>query len=621
LLTARLAGAMVSGLQSVGVGACLKHFACNTQETDRLRVSADVDERALREIYLRAFELTIRDANPWAVMSAYNRINGVFASENPRLLTTVLREEWGYDGLVVSDWGAVHDPVVAVASGLDLRMPGRPADPRVRDALDDGSLDEATVDQVIARLRLLADRSAPLATMPVADLDANHDLTRRAAAESAVLLHNDRGLLPIDPTSVSSIGVIGELARTPRYQGAGSSAVNAHRVVNALDAFQERLGAAAIGFAAGYALEPGQDAADLVKEAVAVASSSDLVVLFLGLPSSYEAEGRDRTSIDLPVDQLELIDAVTAVNPRVVVALSNGSAVTTAAWRDRVGGIVEFWLTGQAYGDSVADILLGDVNPSGKLPETVPVRLEDTSAYLDFPGEAGHVRHSEGIFIGYRWFDARGLDVDYPFGHGLSYTEFGYSGLRVVVQPLSDPVAVTVEATITNLGDRAGAEVVQVYVGDRSQVLQMPEQELRAFTKVHLAPGEARQVRLEIGRSDLSHYHPEAGWVFAGGPTDILVGSSSRDIRLRISADIPGHPVEVPLTLWSHFGDWLTDPTIGPALQDAIDQRGGLKGRIGDLLNDPVSRDSALIVPLISITEFPGFPFTSDEAEDLLNRV
>ena len=354
---------------------------------------------------------------------------------------------------------------------------------------------------------------------------------------------------------------------------------------------------------------------------MALARSSELVVLFLGLPPSYEAEGRDRTTIELPTDQVALINAVASVNPRVVVALSNGSAVSTAAWRDAVGSIVEFWLTGQAHGDSIADVLLGDVNPSGKLPETVPVRLEDTSSYLDFPGEIGHVRHNEGIHVGYRWFDARRLEVDYPFGHGLSYTTFDYADLDVTVHDLDDPTALTVSVTLTNTGSRAGAEVVQVYVGDRSDVLQMPERELRAFSKVHLAPGASERVALPIARADLEHFHPEVGWVFAGGQMEVSVGSSSRDIRLQHSVEVKGHPVEVPLTIWSQLGDWMTNPVAGPALRKLIEERGGIKGRIGDLLSDPVSQDSALIFPLISVTQFPGFPVSTEDAQELLARV
>jgi beta-glucosidase len=623
LLTGRLAGAMVQGLQSHGVAACLKHFACNTQETDRLRISADVDERALREIYLRVFELTIREGNAWTIMSAYNRINGVFASENAWLLTQVLREEWGFDGVVLSDWGAVHDPVAAVAAGLDLRMPGQPGDPRVRDALADGTLDETVVDRVAERLRLLGSRTGDYRdTKAIVDFDAHHQVARRAAAESAVLLHNNRTLLPIDPAAVESVALIGELARTPRFQGAGSSAVNATQVVSALDALQSRLGlTTSVDFARGYVLDPNQDATGLVDDAVALAQSSELVVLFLGLPASYEAEGRDRTTIELPADQVALVKAVAAVNPEIVVALSNGSAVTTAEWRDSVGSVVEFWLTGQAHGDSIADVLFGDVNPSGKLPETVPVRLEDTASYLDFPGEVGHVRHNEGIYVGYRWFDARRLDVDYPFGHGLSYTTFDYAALNITVHNLDHPIACTVALSLTNTGARDGAEVVQVYVGDRSGVLHMPERELRAFAKVQLTAGASQRVEIAIARRDLEHYHPEAGWVFAGGQMEVLVGSSSRDIRLQTTVEVPGHPVEVPLTVWSQLGDWMNNPTAGPALRKLIEERGGIKGRIGDLLSDPVSEDSALIFPLISVTQFPGFPISTEDAEELLSQL
>ena len=479
------------------------------------------------------------------------------------------------------------------------------------------------VDRVAEHLRLLGSRTeGHEETRAIVDFDAHHQVARRAASESAVLLHNNRTLLPIDPAAVKSLALIGELARAPRFQGAGSSAVNATRVVTALDALQSRLGQTiSVDFAPGYVLDPNQDATGLVDDAVALAQSRELVVLFLGLPASYEAEGRDRNIIELPADQVALVKALAAVNPEIVVALSNGSAVTTAEWRDRVGSIIEFWLTGQAHGDSIADVLLGDLNPSGKLPETVPVRLVDTPSYLDFPGEVGHVRHSEGIYVGYRWFDARRLEVDYPFGHGLSYTTFDYAALDITVHNLDHPIAFTVALSLTNTGARNGAEVVQVYVGDRSGVLQMPERELRAFAKVQLTAGASQRVEIAVARRDLEHYHPEAGWVFAGGQMEVLVGSSSRDIRLQTTVEVPGHPVEVPLTVWSQLGDWMNNPATGPALRKLIEERGGIKGRIGDLLSDPVSEDSALSFPLISVTQFPGFPISTEDAEELLSQL
>jgi beta-glucosidase len=625
LLAGRLAGAMVAGLQSQGVGACVKHFAVNNQETDRLRVSADVDERALREIYLRVFELVVREARPWTVMSAYNRVNGVPASENPWLLTAVLRDEWGFDGAVISDWGAVHDPVAALEAGLDVRMPGRPEDLRVVTALAEGRLDEDVLDRVVARLRLLADRTAPTAAGEVeVDEEAHHGLTRRAAAESAVLLHNDAALLPVEPHRERSIAVIGELARTPRYQGAGSSAVIPRRIVSALDALTARLGGITpVAFAPGY--ETGtvdhHKADALVAEAVALAADSSLVLLFLGLPPSAEAEGHDRTGIELPANQVSLLRAVSAVNPRVVVALSNGSAVTTAGWRSAAGAIVEFWLPGQACGESVADVLLGEVNPSGKLAETVPVRLEDTPSYLDFPGEHGHVRYGEGIHVGYRWYDARGIDVDYAFGHGLSYTSFDYRDLGVWLHDAEDPIALTVTLTLANTGDRDGAEVVQVYVTDRTGLLQVPPRELRGFAKIRLAAGATQRVTVDIPRRDLEHVHPDAGWIFPGGRLDVVVGSSSREPRLQASVQVPGHPYQSPLTNWSPLREWLAHPVAGPAVQRLLDERGGVRGRMGDLLSDPVGRDSVLGNPMASLTQFPGFPLTEADTEAVLTAV
>jgi beta-glucosidase len=519
---------------------------------------------------------------------------------------------------MVSDWGAVRDSVAAVVAGLDVRMPGPPPDSRVAAALTDGSLNEEVIDKVASRLRLLAERIA--ASRPAVvevDEEAHHQLTRRAAGEGAVLLHNDAGLLPVDPSNERSIAVIGELARTPRYQGAGSSAVNPRRLVTGLEALEARLdGVTDVAFAPGYA-EDG-DADTLIKEAVALAADSSLVLIFLGLPPAAEAEGRDRTSIELPVNQVDLLRAVSAVNPRVVVALSNGSPVATAGWRGAAGGIVEFWLTGQAHGETVADVLLGEVNPSGKLTETVPVRLQDTPSYLNFPGEHGHVRYGEGIYVGYRWYDARAIDVDYPFGHGMSYTTFDYSDLEVTVRELEDPVAFTVALTITNSGSREGAEVVQVYVGDRSGALQMPVRELRGFTKVRLPAGASERVTLDIRRHDLAHVHPEAGWIFTGGELEVCVGSSSRDLRLRTSVEVPGHPYELPLTLWSPFREWLAHPVAGPAVRRLIDDHGGVRGRMGDLLGDPVGRDSVLGNPMVALTQFPGFPINEADADAVL---
>lgn len=620
LLAGVLAGAAASGIQSQGVAACLKHFAVNNQETDRLRVSANVGTRALREIYLRAFEIAIRESDPWTIMSAYNRINGVHASENHWLLTEVLREEWGYDGVVVSDWGAVHDPVSAVEAGLDLRMPGRPDDPRVGEAIATGRLDVKLLRDSADRLALLTERTTAKEPIGDVDLDKHHDLARRAAAESAVLLTNN-GVLPLALRSGLRVGVIGELARTPRYQGAGSSRVNATRVVSGLDALVDRAAAsgAVVEFAPGYMLATDSASAPLAAEAAELAARSDVVILFLGLPGEYEAEGRDRTHIDLPADQLALLTALQTTETPVVVALSNGSAVTTAEWRHCVDAIVEFWLTGQAHGDSIADVLLGDVNPGGKLTETVPVRLEDTPAYLNFPGEHGAVNYGEGIYVGYRYFDARGLPVDYPFGHGLSYSEFDYSGLRIAVHRSDDPTAFSVEVRVANTSSRDGSEIVQVYVSDHGDHTTTPPAELRGWIKLRLAAGESAVAQIDIARSDLAHWNVAVrDWVFAGGSLTVRVGSSSRDIRVEGSIEVPGERVVIPLDTWSTFGEWLDHPVIGHELRALFEARGGLRGRISDLLADDAGQDSVRGIPLSTVVEFPGVPVTLEDAERLL---
>jgi beta-glucosidase len=621
LLSGLLAAAVVDGLQSEGVAACVKHFAANNQETDRQRVSAEIDERTLREIYLRTFQIAIQQANPWSVMSAYNKINGVYASENRWLLSDLLRREWGYDGVVVSDWGAVHEPVEAVEAGTDLRMPGRPGDDRLRGAEADGRLDHQALANTAQRLVLLAARTQPDGRdrSPV-DLDRHHQLTRRAAAESAVLLVND-GTLPLNLQATRRLAVIGELARTPRYQGAGSSAVNPTRVVTGLDALTSRAKTfgATVEFARGYTLDAAPPEPQLVSTARTAAAAADVAVVFIGLPGNYEAEGRDRTSIDLPDNQIALLQALAETDTPTVVALSNGSAVTTAAWRDDVNAIVEFWLTGQAHGDTIADVLLGEVNPSGKLAETIPVRLCDSPAFLDFPGEHSKVRYSEGIYVGYRYYDARSIAVDYPFGHGLSYTTFDYSSPGVTTFGVDDPLAFTADVTLTNTGSVAGAEVVQLYVSDPAKTVTTPPKELRGFTKVALQPGQSHRVSIAVARADLEHFSIAArAWVYEGGPVTVLIGSSSRDIRAAVDVEVPGRPVSIPLTVWSTFREWRVHPTVGPQLEQLLASRGGIRGRMADLLSDETGRDSVLEVPLQSLLEFPGVPLSAADAQALV---
>jgi beta-glucosidase len=624
LLTGCLAGAMVAGIQSNAVAACLKHFAANNQETDRLRVSAEVGPRALREIYLRAFEVALRETPAWSIMSAYNRINGTYASENHWLLTDVLRDEWGYDGVVVSDWGAVHDPVRAFAAGLDLRMPGHDEpDTRVREAVSAGVLPAAAVEQMLQRLQLLAERTTREAA-PTEEcmFDEHHDLTRRAAAESAVLLQNG-GILPLQPRPGMTVAIVGELAKAPRYQGAGSSAVNPTRLVSGWDALAERLEAAGakVVFAAGYRLDDDNPSGGLA-EAVEAVAAADCAIVFAGLPPSAETEGRDRTSLDLPDAQLELLGALAEVDTPAAVVLTNGGVVRTAGWRRGVDAVVEFWLTGQAHGDAIADVLLGGVNPSGKLTETIPLRVEDTPAHLNFPGESGRVFYGEGIHVGYRYYDAKQMQVDFPFGHGLSYTTFAYADLRVEVAPPSSDDAFVVEVAVTNTGSRAGAEVVQVYAGERSEHVEMPVRQLRGFAKVLLQPGETRSVRIGIRRDDLGYFSEAAGrWLFEPGTVRVDVGSSSRDIRAQAQIEVPGETLRHPLSEWSTWGEWWAEEDAHALLAEAIERGGGLRGRLADLIVDPTGSESVLGLPLQTLVEFPGFPVRLAQVHEMMREL
>ncbi len=472
LLAGVLAAAWVNGLQSRNVGASLKHFAVNNQETDRMRVSADVDERTLREMYLSAFRRVVTQARPWTVMCAYNKVNGVYASQNHWLLTEVLRDEWGFDGAVFSDWGAVADRVAAVAAGLDLTMPGPDdaGDAELAEAVAAGRLAPALLARAAGRVRALVAKAAAR-TPGSYDQAEHHALAREIAGRAIVLLKNEalpgdeRSLLPLrSGADGPSVAVLGEFARTPRYQGGGSSQITPTRLDDALTEITAATDATVL-FAPGYAVDdgaerdPDADEQDLLAEAVAVAVASDVALVFVG--SARETEGADRDGIDLPVAHRQLIEAVTEVNPRTVVILSNGAVLATSPWDKAVPALIEGWLLGQAGGSAIADVLFGRVNPSGRLAETIPLKLQDHPSYLDFPGEHGHVRYGEGLYVGYRGFDAREQEVAYPFGFGLSYTTFRYGEATAT----ASAEGVEVRVNVTNTGDRDGREIVQVYVG------------------------------------------------------------------------------------------------------------------------------------------------------------
>nr|WP_246242685.1 glycoside hydrolase family 3 C-terminal domain-containing protein [Flexivirga aerilata] len=558
LLAGTLGAAHVEAQQGGGVGASVKHFAANNQETERMRVDAQIDERTLREIYLPAFERVVRENRAATVMASYNKINGTHATENPWLLTEVLREQWGFDGLVMSDWGAVEDPVASVAAGLDLQMPG-PASASasaIVDAVRSGDLAEADLDRAVASVLALRRWSAGRGGD--FDVDAHHAIAREVAASCAVLLKNDGDVLPLRPET--SVAVIGEFARTPRFQGGGSSRVNPTRVEGAWETIRSRVGDGAV-FAAGFTLDGSGDAESLRSEAVAAARNAVVAVVFAGLADDDESEGFDRDRLSLPEDQVELIRAVAAAAPRTVVVLSHGGVVTLEGWHDDVDAVLDGFLLGQAGGAALVDLIYGASNPSGRLSETIPTSLESTSAYLNFPGDHREVRYGEGVFVGYRAYQTVGTLVRYPFGHGLSYTTFGTTDLAAEA---TGPVSARVTATVTNTGTREGRQVVQLYVGAPAGPVHRPRRELRAFTSVTLAPGQSEQVSFELDSRAFAYWDvDDAQWVVPAGRYRIEIGDNARDIVAAAEVELDGNEPVRALTRKSSIDEWLDHPVIG----------------------------------------------------------
>lgn len=567
LLSGRLGSAYVSALQAEGVGASLKHFAVNNQETDRMRISAEVDERTLREIYLPAFERIVKEAQPATVMCSYNRINGIFASENRWLLTDVLRDEWGFKGAVVSDWGAVHDNAAAISAGLDLEMPGTDGrtPPLIVNAVHDGTLSASDLGR--ASQRVLGLQAWHAEGRGSVDFDEHHRLARSVATRCAVLLKNDRETLPLN--AATRLAVIGELARSPRFQGGGSSHVNATRTISFLDALPEYV-SGEVAFAQGYARDPGSDDdVRLLADAVELAAGAEVAVVFAGLSETDESEGFDRDGIQLPAHQAQLIRAVSAVASRTVVVLSNGGVVSLEGWHDEVDSILEGFLLGQASGGAIADLLFGTVTPSGRLAETIPQHLSDHLSTPNFPGESGRVIYGERLLVGYRAFTTLGRAPRYPFGHGLSYTTFEESDFDVTVV---DDCTADVSLVVANVGDRAGGHVVQVYVDATShRGIQRPKRELRGFAKVFLQPGETASVTIPLDKRAFAYWDVDVqDWIVTPGEYAVQLGADSETITQERTVALVGQDTAPELTLWSTLQEWLTHPIVGASVLDEV---------------------------------------------------
>ena len=580
LLAGKLAVAYIQGVQSQGVGTSLKHYAVNNQEFERMATSSNLDERTLNELYLPAFEIAVKEAQPWTVMSAYNLINGVYASEHRELLRDILRQRWGFAGFVMSDWGGVNDRVAGLSGGTDLEMPGSGDYNalKIAKAVRNGALPADTLDESVAKvLAVILKVDASHKESASFDVEEHHALARRAGGESIVLLKNADAVLPLDLARLGKIAIIGAFAKTPRYQGAGSSQVNPTKVSSTYDELVKIAGGdGKFAYASGYTVE-GDVTDELLEEARKAAATADVAIVCAGLPDSYESEGFDRSSLDMPAGHNKLIESVSSAQPNTVVVLMNGSAVTMP-WLNRVKAVMEVFLGGQAGGGAVADVLTGRVNPSGKLAETFPMRVEDTPAYPNFPGRNGQAFYGEGVFIGYRYYDKRDIEPLFPFGYGLSYTTFAYTGIKLSASSIADSDGLTVEVSVRNTGGVPGKEVAQLYVHEQKPAVARPQKELKAFAKVALAPGEEKTVTFELGRRDFAHFDAALhDWRVCPGNFDILVGGSSRDLPLRKTITIQtGQIVSSKLTRASMLKEFRDHPK-GKAFYPRLLEAAGLK--------------------------------------------
>lgn len=601
-LAGEMASAYIKGVQSQNVGTSLKHFACNNQESYRMTASSEVDERTLREIYLPAFEKAVKEAKPWTVMTSYNRLNGEFTSESPYLLTDILRKEWGFDGYVMSDWGAVNDRVAGLKAGMDLEMPGSNGtnDELLLEAVQNGTLSESVLNQSVERILRKIFEFVDNRKPAIFDKEAHHQLSRHLATESAVLLKND-GVLPLKATDCK-IAFIGEFAKTPRYQGGGSSHINAFKVSSACDVVA---GMENIHFAQGFVSDVDETKQDLLNEAIELAKSCEVAIIFAGLPDSFESEGYDRTHMRLPNCQNELIKQVVAVQPNTVVVLHNGSPVEMP-WVNDVSAILEMYLSGQAVGEATVDLLFGKVNPSGKLAESFPLRLEDNPSYLSYKVVDNKIYYDEKLFVGYRYYDKKDMPVLFPFGHGCSYTTFEYKNLVISQHQLRDDESLIVSVDITNTGTVFGKEIVQLYVQDLTETAIRPLKELRNFEKVSLDLGETKTVTFILSKRDFAYYHTGiSDWYVPSGDYRILIGRSSRIIELSEIVSIESTTTLPFQVTWNTtFSELVKQPRLQPIVYGLLEVMNEEEG--DEAVNKQMQLAQVNELPLRALRSFQG---------------
>lgn len=645
VVAGELGAAFVNGVQEHGVGTSLKHFAANNQEWRRMSISAEIDERTLREIYLAAFETVVKKAQPWTIMCSYNRINGVYSCENDWLLNKVLRDEWGFEGLVMTDWGAMDERVPSLKAGLDLEMPDchGETDKLIVKAVQNGELEESVLDTAVERILTMVDKyltarkgidpASMVHPLPSSvergyDVAAHHALARTTAEQSAVLLKNE-DILPLQKDK--KIAFIGEFAKVPRIQGGGSSHINNTWIESALDAAGD-----SVSYAQGFHIDEETTDETLLQEAITLAKESDVAVIFAGLPDSFESEGFDRTHLNMPANQNELIARISEVQPNVVVVLHSGSPIAMP-WLDKVAGVLQMYLAGQASGGAAVNLLFGDATPCGKLAETFPLHLEDNPSYLNFPGNREKVCYQEGVFIGYRYYDKKKMDVLFPFGYGLSYTDFTYSNMKVTVNGknaadvdvIKETDEIVVSADITNTGNCDGAEIVQLYIKNPVVYEIRPEKELRDFAKVFLKAGETKTVTFTLNARAFSYYETRIhDWYAESGDYEILLASSSRDIRLQDTVSITGSK-KIPFVadyvttcedveLFAKDGSALDEMLRGSGFAEATDHDGddSMGSGTADMMKAMFTG-----TPLHSILSFSSEELTYEDIQDTIRKL
>lgn len=645
VVAGELGAAFVNGVQEHGVGTSLKHFAANNQEWRRMSISAEIDERTLREIYLAAFETVVKKAQPWTIMCSYNRINGVYSCENDWLLNKVLRDEWGFEGLVMTDWGAMDERVPSLKAGLDLEMPDchGETDKLIVKAVQSGELEESVLDTAVERILTMVDKyltarkdidpASMVHPLPSSvergyDVAAHHALARTTAEQSAVLLKNE-DILPLQKDK--KIAFIGEFAKVPRIQGGGSSHINNTSIESALDAAGD-----SVSYAQGFHIDEETTDETLLQEAITLAKESDVAVIFAGLPDSFESEGFDRTHLNMPANQNELIARISEVQPNVVVVLHSGSPIAMP-WLDKVAGVLQMYLAGQASGGAAVNLLFGDATPCGKLAETFPLHLEDNPSYLNFPGNREKVCYQEGVFIGYRYYDKKKMDVLFPFGYGLSYTDFTYSNMKVTVNGknaadvdvIKETDEIVVSADITNTGNCDGAEIVQLYIKNPVVYEIRPEKELRDFAKVFLKAGETKTVTFTLNARAFSYYETRIhDWYAESGDYEILLASSSRDIRLQYTVSITGSK-KIPFVadyittcedveLFAKDGSALDEMLRGSGFAEATDHDGddSMGSGTADMMKAMFTG-----TPLHSILSFSSEELTYEDIQDTIRKL